>query len=123
MSTYDDVTVTYDDTGVTYDGVTPQFDGVTVTVQAAFGYAPLNTAPVWTDITGYVRDIRIDRGVKSEFVQNTPGTATIRLDNRSRVFDPAYTAGTFFGQLNPMVPIRVQAAYGGAAQTLFTGFA
>jgi hypothetical protein len=121
--TYNDATYTYNATDLTYDGVTPQFDGVTVTVQAAFGYAPLDIAPVWTDISGYVRNIRIDRGVQSEFVQNTPGTATIRLDNRSRVFDPAYTAGTFYGQLNPMVPIRVQAAYGGAAQTLFTGFA
>lgn len=123
MSTYDAATVTYDDSGLTYDGVAPQFDGVTVTVQAAFGYDPLDTAPVWTDVSGYVRDIKIDRGVKSEFVQNTPGTAIIRLDNRSRVFDPAYTAGTFYGQLNPMVPVRVQAAYGGSAQTLFTGFA
>ena len=33
------------------------FDSIDVTVEAAFGDAPLDTSPSWTDITGYVRDV------------------------------------------------------------------
>jgi hypothetical protein len=121
--TYNDATYTYDATDVTYDGVSPQFDGVTVTVQAAFGSQPLNTSPNWQDITPWVRRLRINRGRKSEFVLTATGTADIALDNRDRRFDPEYTSSPYYGDLNPMVPIRVEANYNGDTWTLFYGFA
>ena len=121
--TYDDATVTYDATDVTYDGTSPQFDGVTVTVQAAFGYAPLDTSPVWTDVTQWVRDIRINRGRRSEYVATSVGTANVKLDNRDRRFDPEYTSSPYNGDLNPMVPVRIQANYNSTTYTMFYGFA
>ena len=121
--TYNDATYTYDATDVTYDGVSPQFDGVTVTVQAAFGSQPLNTSPNWQDITPWVRRLRINRGRRSEFVLTATGIADIALDNRDRRFDPEYTSSPYYGDLNPMVPIRVEANYNGDTWTLFYGFA
>lgn len=121
--TYNDATYTYDDARLTYDGTLPQFDNATVTVQAAFGSAPLDTSPRWQDITEWVRHLNINRGRRSEYVSYGVGRAVITLDNRDRRFDPEYTSSPYYGDLNPMVPIRVQATYGGATYTLFYGFA
>lgn len=121
--TYNDATYTYDDTGLTYDGTLPQFDGATITVQAAFGEAPLTVDPSWQDVTEWVRDITIARGRRSEYTTFGVGTATITLDNRDRRFDPTYTSSPYYGDLNPMVPIRVEANYNGDTWTLFYGFA
>ena len=120
--TYNDATFTYDASGLSYDGIAPQFDGVTTTVQAAFGYAPLNPSPHWQDITEWVRDLHISRGRRSQFVSYGVGQAKIRLDNRDRRFDPEYTSSPYYGDLNPMVPIRVQVDYSGSTYTLFYGF-
>ena len=98
------------------------FDGVSVTVEAGFGYAPLNTAPVWTDISEWVRDIKIDRGRRSEFTDYGVGDAHVKLDNRDRRFDPEYTSSPYYGDLNPMVPIRIQATYSSTTYTMFHGF-
>lgn len=98
------------------------FDGVSVTVEAGFGYAPLNTSPVWTDISEWVRDIKIDRGRRSEFTDYGVGDAHVKLDNRDRRFDPEYTSSPYYGDLNPMVPIRIQATYSGTTYTMFYGF-
>ena len=99
------------------------FDNIDVTVEAAFGDNPLDTSPSWTDISAYVRDVSISRGRQSEFAKYAPGTATIRLDNRDRRFDPEYTSGPYYGDLVPMVPVRVTSNYnGGTDYTLYYGF-
>jgi len=99
------------------------FDSIDVTVEAAFGDDPLDTSPSWTDISAYVRDVSISRGRQSEFAKYAPGTATIRLDNRDRRFDPEYTSGPYYGDLVPMVPVRVTSNYnGGTDYTLYYGF-
>jgi len=99
------------------------FDNIDVTVEAAFGDNPLDTSPTWTDISAYVRDVSISRGRQSEFAKYAPGTATIRLDNRDRRFDPEYTSGPYYGDLVPMVPVRVTSNYnGGTDYTLYYGF-
>ena len=101
--------------------VTP-FDGVTVTVEAAFGYAPLDTSPVWTDVTQWVRDIRINRGRRSEYVPTSVGMANVKLDNRDRRFDPEYASSPYYGDLKPMVPVRIQVNYNSVTYTLYHGF-
>jgi hypothetical protein len=121
-TTYDQSTVTYDQSTLTYQGLPAQFDGVAFAVEMAFGYEPLDTAPQWKVVTPYVRGFNIDRGKSSEFSTYSPGTASIALDNRDRRFDPEYTAGPYFGELNPMVPVRVQATYSGTTYTMFYGF-
>lgn len=99
------------------------FDSIDVTVEAAFGDDPLDTSPSWTDISAYVRDVSINRGRQSEFTTYAPGTATIRLDNRDRRFDPEYTSGPYYGDLVPMVPVRITTTYSGSTYTLYYGYA
>lgn len=95
-----------------------------LTVEAAFGYGPYDASPVWTDITAYAREpFDVNRGRTSEFSQYAPGTATLILDNRDRRFDPEHAAGPYFGDLVPMVPVRIQATYSATDYGMFYGFA
>jgi len=118
---YDDLSVIYDNNSLSYDGL-QLVDGVGYSVEIAFGYAPLDTSPRWISVTHLVRGFSTSRGTSSEYASFSPGTATIRLDNRTRVFDPTYVSGQYHGQLNPMTPVRVRASYNGTTHTLFTGF-
>lgn len=118
---YDDLSVIYDNNSLSYDGL-QLVDGVGYSVEIAFGYAPLDTSPRWISVTHLVRGFSTSRGTSSEYASFSPGTATIRLDNRTRVFDPTYVSGPYHGQLNPMTPVRVTASYDGTTRTLFTGF-
>jgi hypothetical protein len=122
MTTYDASTVTYDASNLTYQGLPAQFDGVAFAVEMAFGYAPLDVDPSWETVTPYVRDIRIDRGRRSEYIMQSPGVLRLVLDNRDRRFDPDYTSGPYYNQLVPMVPVRVQATYSGTTWTLYRGY-
>lgn len=119
---YDTPALTYDDAGTTYEGLPFIFDDVTVAVEFGFGYQPLATEVVWQPVTSYVREIRVDRGRSSEFSTYGPGTCALRLDNRDRRFDPEHVTGPFYGDLLPMVPIRVTTSHSGTTYTLFHGF-
>jgi hypothetical protein len=121
-TTYDQATVTYDQSTLTYQGLPTQFDGVAFAVEMAFGYEPLDDDPSWESVTPYVRGFEINRGRNSEFSTYGPGTVSIALDNRDRRFDPEHTTGPYFGELNPMVPVRVQATYSGVTYIMFYGF-
>lgn len=98
------------------------FDGVTITVEVAFATAPLATVPTWTDVSDYVRDIRIDRGRSDEFSQFGPGTASVTFSNRDRRFDPTFAAGPYFGNLLPMKKIRIRATYSAVTYDRYVGF-
>ena len=87
-------------------------------MEFAFGYAPLDTAPVWQNVNSYVLNVNVNRGRNDEFSQYPQGTATVTLNNSSRIFDPYYTAGTYYGLLKPMTPVRIR----NDANVIFTGF-
>jgi len=98
-------------------------DGIDITVEMAFGDAPKAASPTWTDVSAYVRrPIIINRGTTSELSGISPGLLSLRLDNRDRRFDPDYAAGPYYGDLVPMVKVRVQATYDATTVSLFTGF-
>lgn len=120
--TYDDAGTTYDDPTLTYSGSGYVFDDIHVTVEFAFGYAPLDTTPTWQPVVGYVRNVSVSRGRTTEFTEYGPGTASIQLDNRDRRFDPEHTAGPYYGDLVPMVPARITATRAGVVYTVFYGF-
>ena len=100
------------------------FDGAEVFVEFAPGDAPLTAVAscTWVDITASVRSIELRRGRSSELSSVSPGTATILLDNRARLFDPDNTGGTYVGELLPMKRIRVRAVIGATSAVLFTGY-
>lgn len=101
------------------------FDGATITVEVAFGDAPLtaNASCTWTDITDDVRSIAIRRGRDSELGTYSPGSCNLQVDNRTRRYDPSNTGNSapYLGNLLPMRKLRVKATSGATTATIFTG--
>lgn len=97
----------------------------TLTLQAAFDTKPTE-APTWTDISSYLRlqeGMRCNRGRMSELDSAQPGSATVYLDNRTRIFDPNHATGTYYGKLLPMKRVRLLATWAGVQYPVFTMYA
>lgn len=97
--------------------------GVTLTLEAAFGYAPLNTSPVWTDISAYARSLSVRRGRSHERDTVSASHLTVVLDNLDGRFDPSYTSGAYYPNVVLNVPIRLRVTYSAVTYDLFYGFA
>lgn len=91
-------------------------------VSIAFNDGPYVASPTWTDVTSYVRQINIQRGRTDELSDFESGNATVVLDNRSRIFDPFYTAGTYYGKLTPRRQIKIEAVVSSVTYAVFRGF-
>lgn len=90
-------------------------------VDIAFDEGPYVASPAWTEVTQYVREMTIDRGRDDDW-GTFSGDATVTLDNRTRLFDPFYTSGTYYGKLLPRRQIRIIATYGGVDYPVFRGY-
>lgn len=108
------------------DPTEPLFDDLTFTVELALGSSPIAPNPTWTDVTAYLMGpnlllstLRGNQG--GDFGGSASGTMTIQLDNFERHFDPDNAAGPFYGDLVPLVPMRVRVKRDGVTRTLFTG--
>lgn len=98
--------------------------GSTIQVDFSPSTDPFDT-PVWVDITTHVRflaGVSISRGRSSELDDFQAGRASFTLNNRSRLFDPTYTAGTYFGNLKPLRRFRIRASSATDIFNLFSGF-
>lgn len=86
--------------------------------------ASLSIAPVWTDITSWVRDtgVKVSRGKQSEIPTYATSSLSLTLDNRDRRFDPEYTAGPYYPNVEPRKRIRVRATWNSTTHTLWTGY-
>lgn len=108
------------------------FDGMTLTVEIGFsttagsGTVPLGStlsSITWTDVTEYVRAVDTQRGRSSELDDYATGSCRVVLDNRTRLFDPEYSSGTYYGKLTPLRPIRIRVTpNGGTIRNIFFGF-
>lgn len=96
---------------------------VTLRVEAAFGNNPLDASPTWTDISAYLHAFRTRRGRRDELNDVAAGTAVISLNNKDRRFDPTHATGPYYGNLEPMVPVRIQADYSAVTYDVFYGYA
>jgi hypothetical protein len=94
----------------------------TTQIYIAFNDGPYVASPTWTEITSYVREIDIQRGRNDELSNFESGNATVVLDNRSRIFDPFYTAGTYYGKLLPRRQIKIEATMSSVVYPVFRGF-
>jgi len=76
-----------------------------------------------TDVTDFVRFVSVKRG-KSRILDNKfqAGVATIELDNRTRDFDPTFTAGQFFGEILPRRDVTIQTAGSAVYQGQISGW-
>ena len=72
---------------------------------------------VLIDVTSYVRDFNVKRGRSTTLQKFTAGQANVTLDNRSRIFDPTYAAGTYYGQILP----RKQIVIDRDSEVIYTG--
>ena len=97
-----------------------------VTVEVAFAAAPLDLAPVWTQVSatvGKVISAHIRRGRRVNEGDAQPGTATVVLDDRDRKLDPTNPASPYAASLVPMRQVRIsQTLASGAVEALFAGF-
>jgi len=76
--------------------------------EIAFDDSPYAASPTWTDVTTWVRSFSVDRG-RSDDWGDFDGSATVVLNNRTRLFDPYYTSGAYYGKLLPRRQIRIRA--------------
>ena len=72
---------------------------------------------VLIDVTQYVRDFTVKRGRSTTLQKFTAGQANVTLDNRTRIFDPTYAAGTYYGQILP----RKQIVIDRDSEVIYTG--
>jgi len=91
-------------------------------VEIAFTDGPYVVSPTWTDVSAYVREMTIDRGVTDDWTFVADGLANVVLSNRDRRFDPFNASGPYFGNLLPRRQIRIRATSGGTTYDVFRGF-
>jgi len=90
-------------------------------VEIAFDDGPYVLNPTWTDVTSYVWRMDIDRGRTDDW-GDFNSFASVTLNNRTRRFDPYYTAGPYYGKLLPRRQIRIRAEYNTITYDVFRGF-
>jgi len=94
----------------------------TLVVEVAFVSDSLDTTPTWVDITSYVRAGSVRSGRTNELDEYQAGSCSLTLDNRTRIFDPLYSAGTYYGNLKARRQCRIRATYSAVTYDLFYGF-
>jgi hypothetical protein len=90
--------------------------------ELALGYNPGDSAPVWTDVSAYLRSFHITRGRQYELNEMQAGTCDITLKNLDRRFDPTYASSPYYPNVRPMVPVRISATFASTTYRLFTGY-
>ncbi len=97
-------------------------------VEVAFTDGPYAVSPTWTDVTAYVREMEISRGVNDDWQLVASGSARVTLSNRDRRFDPFNTTGPYWNAITnstnllPRRQIRIRATSGGTTYDVFRGF-
>ena len=95
-------------------------------VEIAFTSDPFDDTPSWTDVSADVREnpgVQITRGTVGALGQPiTAGQASFLLSNRARLYDPAYSAGTYYGNLKARKQVRITATWSAVDYVLFRGF-
>jgi hypothetical protein len=99
-------------------------DAARVTTRVAFASDPFSTTPTWTTIdANRPLAFTIQRGRTSELDEFQAGTYDVTFDSKDRLFDPANTAGAYYGNLKPRKRINQRATIFGVTYDLFDGFA
>jgi len=91
-------------------------------VYLAINQSPYLASPTWTEITSYVMSADTYRGRDNDWQDTQSGTASITLNNNTRIWDPAYTAGTYYGQLIPRMQIKITGTISATEYDVFRGY-
>lgn len=76
------------------------------------------SAPAWIDATSRARGFSSSRGRESELTQIEAGTCTVRVDNRTREFDPVANSS-----IRPLNRWWIREQFSGETQDIFKGWA
>lgn len=94
----------------------------------AFAVMPISefaiefTPGVWTDVELHRVSTSTRRGRNAESGAFETGRGFVTLRNETRVYDPEYTAGPYYGKLRPNRRVRYRANYGGATYPVMVGY-
>jgi len=102
-----------------------QFPETMVQISAQQNYlAPLNGTGIWTDVSGYVMNMTLGPlGRQHELDRVQATQATFTMTNITGVFNPWNTNGFLGnGELDPMSPVKVTAAWMGITSPQFYGY-
>lgn len=92
------------------------------TVEVAFASDPFDTAPVWTDITAYVRGVDVSRGRQFELDLVEASVMTLEIEDEDRRFDPTNASSPYFPNVKPMRLVRYTVTHNAVTYRRFTGF-
>ena len=95
-------------------------DHVTVAVEAAFGDNVLDDPATWTAITSNTRAITAAVAAANARDVSNPGGSAL-LGDSSRSFDPEYSSGAYYGDLDQWTHVRFRVTYDGTTYDLFRG--
>jgi hypothetical protein len=76
----------------------------------------------YVDVSGDLISFTVDRGRQVNEDRYRAGTLAVTLKNDQRQYDPAHSAGPWYGNIKPMRKVRLRATWEGVTYSLFTGF-
>ena len=81
-----------------------------------------DSAAVIVDVSDQVNSIQIKRGRNAQADQFQTGTLSLRIVDQLGDFNPLNTSGPYYGMLNPMVKVQINAVSLGITYPLYSGF-
>lgn len=78
-------------------------------------------AGVWVNEAARVVSLLVERGSETRFEPPAAGKAVLTLENQDRRFDPWFTSGPLYPNVQPHRPLRIVASYAGTDYPLFRG--
>ena len=81
-----------------------------------------DSTAVIVDVSDQISSIQIKRGRNAQADQFQTGTLSLRIVDQAGDFNPLNTSGPFYGLLNPMVKIQINAISLGVTYPLYSGF-
>jgi hypothetical protein len=81
-----------------------------------------DSSAVIVDVSDQISSIQIKRGRNAQADQFQTGTLSLRIVDQAGDFNPLNTSGPYYGLLNPMVKIQINAVSVGVTYPLYSGF-
>ena len=81
-----------------------------------------DSTAVIVDVSDQISSIQIKRGRNAQADQFQTGTLSLRIVDQAGNFNPLNTSGPYYGLLNPMVKIQINAVSLGVTYPLYSGF-
>lgn len=93
-------------------------------IRGKLDFNKLAGAVVLTDVTNKTLNVTTSRGRSRDLDAFTTGTASITLDNLDAGFDPTNASGAYFGGIEPLMLVIIDATTDGGSSyyDIFTGF-